>query len=163
MQRGIYATRVGRVTLWLAGLLLVASLFTKLPPRSEAPLLAGAQVPSGVRSLLERSCADCHSEATHYPWYSHVAPFSWLIATDVANGRRRLNLSQWSEYPRLRRLRSLSEIANQVKDSDMPLWQYTLIHRKAKLSPADADDIFRWTQTERTRLIEEGVDQEKVP
>ena len=139
----------------LVGLLAVTSVMT--PPDKSgdtaAPLLAGARVDPKVLSLFERSCGDCHTERTVYPWYSYVAPVSWLVQSDVASGRRHLNLSRWNDYTLVRRERSLSEIANQVKDGDMPLSYYTLIHRNARLSPADVNAIFQWTQAERARLI----------
>src|SRR5438445_9124859 len=138
--------------------MVVTSVLT--PPASSVnpggPLLFGAKIDPQVPSILERSCIDCHSERTQYPWYSYVAPVSWLIQSDVAGGRERLNLSRWSEYSQQRRERSLSEIANQVRDGDMPLPQYTLIHRDARLSESDVNAIFQWTQTERARLIAES-------
>jgi hypothetical protein len=143
----------------MVGLIGVASVLT--PPaksnNADGPLLSGARIDLQVLSIIERCCGDCHSENTHYPWYSYVAPVSWLIQSDVAGGRQHLNLSSWSDYPVLRRERSLSEIANQVRDGGMPLPQYTLIHRNARLSKADADAIFQWTQTERARLIAESM------
>jgi hypothetical protein len=147
------------ISLSVLGLLGVASVLSP-PPKSDnagGPLLSGATIDPHVLSIIERSCRDCHSETTHYPWYSYVAPVSWLIQSDVAGGRKHLNLSRWSDYPLLRRERSLSEIANQVKDGGMPLPQYTLIHRNARLSIADSNAIFQWTQTERARLIAESM------
>lgn len=140
-----------------AAVVCVASL-TSLPPWSGAsarPLLEGAQVDPGVRAIFARSCQDCHSERTHYPWYSYVAPVSLVIRNDVMDGRRHLNLSRWSEYSAIRRQRCLSEIANQVRDGDMPPLAYTFIHRGARLSPAEAEAVFRWTQEERLRIIGE--------
>jgi Haem-binding domain len=134
---------------------VVASIAT-WPRRSErfrTPLLAGAKIDPRVRAVFERSCRDCHSEATRYPWYSYIAPASWLVRRDVMRGRERLNLSKWDEYSLVRRERCLSEIANQVQDRDMPLRSYTFIHRSARLSAADINAIFTWTQTERRRLI----------
>lgn len=122
-----------------------------------AQLLAGAQVPAPVLAAIERSCRDCHSEATRFPWYSYVAPFSWIIVSDVKQGREHLNLSRWNQYSLIRRERCLSEIANQVEDGGMPLAAYTWIHRRAVLSPVDIDAIFAWTQQERSRLISESV------
>ncbi len=143
-----------------AGLIAIASLFTHLPETSERPLLEGARIDPAVLAIIRQSCGDCHSEATHYPWYSYVAPSSLLVASDVGRGRRHLNLSRWKEYTTVRRMRNLSEMANQVKDGEMPLWWYTIIHRNAKLSKADVDAIFAWTQTERARLIDEQSRQE---
>jgi hypothetical protein len=139
-------------------LLAVASLLT-LPFKSDKadlPLLASAQIDPPVLAIMQRSCQDCHSEATQYPWYAYVAPVSWLVKSDVTQGRTHLNLSAWNEYSLARKERSLSEIANQVKDHEMPLWQYTLLHPSARLSESDVNAIFRWTQAERSRLIAES-------
>jgi mono/diheme cytochrome c family protein len=142
----------------LLGGIVLMSLATA-PPKSAAarqPVLVGAQVGPQVLAILQRSCQDCHSDMTHYPWYSYVAPVSWLIREDVTHGRQHLNLSRWGEYSIQRRERSLSEIANQVKDREMPLPQYTVIHRTARLSDAEVDAVFQWTQAERSRLISEN-------
>src|SRR5215472_14405014 len=150
--------RLPLASLMLVALLAILSLATapseSVP--SARPLLAGAQVDVGVLAILRRSCQDCHSESTSYPWYSYVAPVSFLIRSDVNSGRRHLNFSRWDEYPLQRKERCLTEIANQIKDGDMPLWQYTLVHRDARLSVADVNAVFQWTQIERSRLIAEN-------
>ncbi len=133
----------------------VASALTY--PRAAAnpdrPLFEGARIDPSVLATFRRSCADCHSEATRYPWYSYVAPVSILISNDVAQGRERLNLSRWSKYSPIRQQRLLSEIANQVKDREMPLRVYTFVHRGTILSDAEISQVFKWTQEERLRLI----------
>ena len=143
----------------VVAVIAIGSIVTR--PRTSAlahaQLLAGAQIPAGVLATFQRSCQDCHSEATVYPWYSYVFPVSWLIRDDVLRGREHLNFSRWTDYSVIRRERCLSEIANQVQDGGMPLAQYTLIHRGARLSRADVDAIFDWTQQERARLITESV------
>ena len=121
--------------------------------RAQGPLLEGAQVDPAVLGILNRSCRDCHSEQTNYPWYSYVAPVSILIGSDVKRGREHLNFSEWPQYSKIRRERALSEIANQVKDRDMPLTIYLLLHPSARLSSSDVDTVFNWTQQERLRLI----------
>jgi len=150
--------RVQIVSLVLAGCIVVASLATA-PAKSTAagrPMLAGARIDPTVLAIFQRSCGDCHSETTHYPWYSYVAPVSFLIRSDVTRGRQHLDLSRWEEYTIQRKERLLSEIANQVKDRDMPLPKYTLIHRGARLSDAEVNAVFQWTQAERSRLIADG-------
>jgi len=147
------------VPLAIAAVIVIGSIVTR--PRVSvavhAPLLAGAHIPQPVLATIQRSCVDCHSEATVYPWYSYVYPVSWLIRDDVTRGREHLNFSRWSEYPVVRRERCLSEIANQVQDGGMPLPQYTFVHRRARLSRSDVDAIFDWTQQERARLIAESM------
>lgn len=156
MQRTGRPTQRLKIALFLLSACIVVMSLATMPTKSTAPgiaILSSAQIAPNVRAILERSCQDCHSEATHYPWYSYVAPVSFLIRSDVIRGREHLNLSRWSEYSLVRKERSLSEIANQVKDRDMPLPKYTLIHRNARLSDADIEAVFNWTQSERLRLI----------
>ena len=144
-----------RTLLWVIGALAVASFLTppSKSPKAGSPMLVGAQIDPQVMAIFERSCQDCHSENTYYRWYNYVAPFSWLVENDVSGGRRHLNFTDWNTYSLTRRERLLSEIANQVKDRDMPVVQYTIIHRDAKLSDAEIQAVFQWTQAERTRLI----------
>jgi hypothetical protein len=143
----------------LAGIVAVVSAVSDVRStvNPEAPLLAGAQVPPEVRTVIDRACLDCHSEATRYPWYSYVAPVSLLINRDVQTGREHLNFSHWSNYSITRRERCLSEIANQVQDRGMPMGIYVLMHPSARLSTKDIQAVFKWTQAERTRLIMEDV------
>jgi hypothetical protein len=152
-------SRIRKILLVVVALVAITSILTAphASENSRAPLLTGAHVPDAVRVAIERSCRDCHSEATRLPWYSYIAPVSWLIESDVKQGREHLNLSRWNEYSLVRRERCLSEIANQIQDGGMPLASYTWIHRDAVLSPVDVDAIFAWTQEERARLISESV------
>jgi hypothetical protein len=150
----------------LLGMVVVTSVISdtgRSGKADDATLLAGAQVPPQVRATIERSCRDCHSEATRYPWYSYIAPVSWLINRDVQRGRERLNFSRWSEYSVIRRERCLSEIANQVQDGGMPLATYAFLHRDAKLSKVDVEAVFKWTQEERARLIMENASGRTSP
>jgi hypothetical protein len=118
--------------------------------------LATASVTVGVRSILLRACADCHSERTRYPWYSFLPVVSRAIENDISRGRQHLNFSQWNDYSRLRKQRALTGIADQVKDGLMPLAGYVMMHPSARLSSADRDEVFDWAQQERLRLIMEG-------
>jgi hypothetical protein len=121
-------------------------------------MLAGVPVDPVVRAALSRACQDCHSNATRFPWYSRIAPVSWLIRRDVSAGRQHLDLSRWDEYSKVRRERLLSEIANQVEDREMPLRSYLWMHPAARLSDEEVHAIFRWSQAERIRLIVESSD-----
>jgi hypothetical protein len=93
-----------------------------------------AKAPPVVVAAVGRGCRDCHSNQTEWPWYSRVAPVSWLVASDVREARARLNLSEWGRFsPDMARLR-LTEMCDEVSKGDMPPLQYTLIHRGAKLT-----------------------------
>ncbi len=105
-----------------------------------------------VATVLKRSCMDCHSNQTVWPWYSYVAPMSWLIERDVRRGRNHMNLSQWQQYTFKEKEKLLADIATAVKNGEMPLRQYTLVHRQARLSEVDTDTLYDWARGERRKL-----------
>jgi hypothetical protein len=105
-----------------------------------------------VAAILQRSCYDCHSNRTVWPWYSKVAPVAWLISNDVTEGRNEVNFSDWAQYNPKRAARKLQEICEQVERGDMPLWYYRPMHRGTTLSAIDKDAICAWTKAERATL-----------
>ena len=122
------------------------------PPIDPAKtLFATTPAPPNVQSILERSCNDCHSNKTVYPWYDDIAPASWLVANDVNGGRHQMNLSEWGTYSQKKKLHRLKDICDQVKQGDMPLWYYLPLHPKAKLTDADRATICTWASNEAMR------------
>jgi hypothetical protein len=119
---------------------------------SAAPLLAGAEVDPAVAQIVARSCQNCHSERTNWPWYSYVAPVSWLIENDVWKARGHMNLSVWDQYTVEKRQELLGELAAAVRSRQMPPPRYTLMHSSSTLSKAESDQIYRWARGERRRL-----------
>ena len=95
-----------------------------------------------VGAILDRSCQDCHSGRTTWPWYSRVAPVSWIVSKHVSEGREMLNFSEWANQPHSADERML--ICDAVSDGRMPLPEYTVMHRNAKLSKRDVELICRW-------------------
>ena len=93
-----------------------------------------------VRSLAARACFDCHSNETAWPWYSSVAPVSWLVARDVSEGRHTLNFSDWS-HPE-----EADEMAETVLEGEMPPFYYVWMHPSAALSDAEQDILVRGLQ-----------------
>lgn len=86
-----------------------------------------------IRRLVEAACFDCHSNQTRWPWYSHVAPVSWVVYRDTVKGRQALNFSEWGGA----QLEAASEAAESVLEGEMPPALYLLGHPEARLSPAD--------------------------
>ncbi|HZP29235.1 MAG TPA: heme-binding domain-containing protein [Acidimicrobiia bacterium] len=85
-----------------------------------------------TRALASRACFDCHSNLTKWPWYSNVAPVSWLVQRDVDGGRSALNFSEWN-----RPQDGAGDIAEAISGGSMPPWFYPLMHPHANLSKAD--------------------------
>jgi hypothetical protein len=119
---------------------------------SNTPLLAGAPLDPSITRLVERSCQNCHSERTDWPWYSYVAPMSWLIENDVRRGRSHMNLSHWDEYTFEKQQEILTELSAMVRSRQMPPARYLQLHPSAKLSDAEIDQIYQWARGERRRL-----------
>ena len=97
-------------------------------------ITAVQQVPGDVQQLLKVSCYDCHSNTTHYPWYSKIQPVAWFLNDHIVEGKKELNFSEFANYPVFRRYKKFKETGKEVKDGDMPIFSYTLLHRDASLN-----------------------------
>ena len=137
------------IVIGLAVLILTAQFirpdFTN-PPVVEADKLETiTDPPEEVRALLRRSCMDCHSNETAYPWYSNVTPFSWFLAGHIADARAELNFSEWGTYNERTRERMLEEICDSVRSGEMPLPSYLWVHRDAILEKGEIEILCSWT------------------
>jgi cytochrome c len=133
---------------------LVHRLPHKTPENGGQPLLEGAEIKQQTKDVLARACANCHSEATRWPWYSNVAPMSWLIEADVKQAREHMNLSRWSRIDPADQRVLLTAIGTVIENHEMPPPRYVLLHSEAKLSPEESALVIEWTHSERRRLRE---------
>jgi hypothetical protein len=120
--------------------------------KSAQPLLAGTDIDPVVLGVIERSCQNCHSERTEWPWYSHIAPMSWLVEGDVSQARSHMNFSRWAEYGSDEKQEILTRVGAVVRSHQMPPARYTMIHASAKLSTVEREQIYDWAHAERKRL-----------
>jgi heme-binding protein len=116
--------------------------------RTNPPVTSDIQVSADVHGVLRRACYDCHSNETRWPWYSHVAPVSWLVARDVSMGRRHMNFSEWGQYSADKQESKIRSIWEQVSHDEMPLWFYRPLHPDAKLTDADRALVRAWAVPE---------------
>jgi len=126
-----------KIVLWALG--IVAVLFVAIqfvpygrdhtnPPVLGEPTWSDAE----TKVLFDRSCADCHSNETKWPWYSNVAPVSWLVWRDIDEGRAKFNVSEWGH-----RRMEVDEAGRQVQEGEMPMPIYLVMHPEARLSAAE--------------------------
>lgn len=121
----------------LAGLLLVIQAVPYGRDHADpAPTRSLRYDTARTAQLVKGACADCHSFDTTWPWYSNVAPVSWLVAKDVTDGRERLNFSRWDQPQP-----DLQEVLDVVEGGEMPPLQYKLIHAGARLSDAESRQL----------------------
>ena len=139
-------------TMWLVVAFLVIAQAFRID-RTNPPIVQDVAAPPEVDGLLRRACYDCHSNETVWPWYSHVAPVSWLLARDVREGRRELNFSTWNAYDAAKKDKKLKESIDETVEGEMPPWFYVAVHRHAALSPTDVERLREWTAAERAKLL----------
>lgn len=136
--------------------LVVAQFFgpAKTNPVSDASqsVESHLQVTPQVAAILDRSCNDCHSNKTRWPWYSNVAPVSWFVIDHVNEGRENLNFSEWGRYTQSDFDGILKQICREVKAGAMPLGSYTPLHPGSKLSAEDVKTLCDWTTAERAGI-----------
>jgi hypothetical protein len=144
--------RVKRVALALVVVFLLAQFVqpkrTNPPVVSSRSLEAHVPVPQNVAPILKRACGDCHSSETVWPWYSHVAPVSWLVADDVNVGRSHINFQDWEaqENPK-EAAEHLGLICKEVREKGMPPFTYRMIHKESRLSAQETEAICSWSQS----------------
>ena len=144
--------RVKRIALALAAVFLLAQFVQ--PKRTNPPVVpsrsleAHVQVPQDVLPILKRACGDCHSSETVWPWYSRVAPLSWLVADDVNVGRSHVNFQDWEaqENPK-EAAEHLALICKLVREEGMPPLTYRMLHKESRLSDKEIDAICSWSQS----------------
>jgi hypothetical protein len=150
------ASRITRVVLALAVLGAAAQFIRPArtnPPVDQAQTIeAVAQVPAPLAPVLRRSCYDCHSNETRWPWYSAVVPMAWGVANHVREGRAAMNFSEWGRYPVRKRTALLEKLCDQVREGQMPLGSYLLLHRDARLSESEWKAVCDWSMDEADRL-----------
>lgn len=125
------------------------------PPVNEGETLeATVAVPADVSQILSRSCNDCHSHKTIYPWYAHVQPSGWFLRDHIDHARSHLNFSKFGTYEPKKQAKKLEEICEEVESEAMPLPSYLWIHGDAVLSKSDAATLCSWAKEARSRLPE---------
>lgn len=125
---------------------------TNPPTDPSRTIEAHLTVTPDIKAILDRACRDCHTNDTTWPWYSQVAPVSWVVISHVNEGREHLALSDWASYDAASAGRKLAEMCKQVRAGDMPMGSYVLAHRDAALSDADVNALCQWTESARARL-----------
>ncbi len=145
-----------RVVFVAAPAILVSALMARVHPFGNAGInraetaqpqsLELATIPPNVRKLLVTKCADCHSMETRAPLYGRFAPMSWLMERDIMEARKRMNFSRWESYTPDEREAFATEIVQQARKREMPLFQYRMIHWGARITDVDVEALSQWAQ-----------------
>jgi Haem-binding domain len=151
------SNRVKPILKWL--FVALAAVFVLLqftnPVRTNPPVkdnfFTATNPPPQIAATLRAACFDCHSSETHWPWYSHVAPISWLVVNDVNNGRKHVDFSDWPDNPDSA-ARKLENMSDELGYKEMPPMDYTLMHPAARLTDSQRKELIQWADAEAKRL-----------
>jgi len=150
---------LGGVAVVFIGIQFVPNELPAVETNNPGDIVLNGLASEEISTMLKTSCYACHSNETVYPWYSYVAPSSWLVAKDVREGREELNFSIWQDYEMMDKLKILDDISAEVSEGEMPLKIYTLIHSSAKLDDAQRAKIVAWAE-ETMDVVAEEEDEE---
>jgi hypothetical protein len=140
---------VGNRIKWFVGAAGAVVLLQLVPvDRANPPIDLEMPAPVEVQAVLERSCYDCHSNETSWPWYGYVAPVSWLLARDVNDARAELNFSTWNVYRPDKRVRLLRDVLEEVDDKTMPPSEYLWMHSAARVSTEELEILRTWIEAQ---------------
>jgi hypothetical protein len=132
-----------KVGVWiLVAVLAVAQAIR--PAKTNPPARMDTSLDPAVKPVLRRACYNCHSNETVWPWYSNVAPVSWLLASDVQDARIKVNFSEWETYPTDIQGHKRFKVGEEVEEKAMPPWYYSMMHRDSRLSAEERARIKSW-------------------
>ena len=101
---------------------------------------------SEVNNILQKACNDCHSNNSYYPWYTNIQPFGMWIQDHIDEGKSELNFSESKTYTAKRQAKKMHEIEEMIEENEMPLYSYTIIHRNAKLTDIEKQQLIAWAK-----------------
>ncbi|WP_445747848.1 heme-binding domain-containing protein [Polaribacter sp.] len=101
-------------------------------------------VPNNIKNKLQVSCYDCHSNNTKYPSYNKIQPVAWFLEEHIKDGKKELNFSEWESLSNRRKASKLRSIIKQIESGEMPLNSYTLIHKDAKFSKVETNEMINF-------------------
>jgi heme-binding protein len=136
----------GVALLGVAGLTMVG--LSRRIRHEDLSIRGDIAAPPAIEVILKRSCYDCHSNETGWPWYGFVAPLSWWMERKVELGRKQLNFSEWGSYYPTTKIRKLQWIDRTLGQKNMPPWSYRILHPQAALNQTDLIPLLQWLESE---------------
>jgi hypothetical protein len=140
-----------KTRLWLIIFLAVLVLIQFIPVDRSNPVVSSEfelKAPEDVKIIFKNSCYDCHSYDTKWPFYSYIAPVSWLISGDVTEGRDHINFSIWEQYSMRSKNNRKAGIWEEVSKDEMPLPIYVFMHNNSKLNDQQKQILKEWSQSQ---------------
>lgn len=146
-----------KILLLVAVVALVAIQFFRpeknLNADSQNLIFNHEQIPENVQQIFKNACFDCHSNNTNYLWFHQIAPVSWMINNHIIKGKKELNFSEWGKFDTYDKIGALEDIRQELEQKTMPLKQYVILHKEAKLSNDDRAAVYAWIDKKGGELV----------
>jgi len=143
---------LGVLILGLAGVQFIPTSLNRSNILPKEDIINAYNAPKEIVIILKKSCYDCHSNNTKYTWYSRLQPVRWLMEKHIREGKEELNFNEFASYSTRRQRSKLRSITDQIKDGEMPLKSYLIIHGEAKLSKVEKAILIDWAGTLRDSI-----------
>lgn len=154
----LYFSCMRKIFYLVLGIVLVLQFFRPTRNTGEAhgpnDITHVVQVPEEVIDILKKSCYDCHSNNTHYPWYTNIQPIGWWLQDHVDEGKEELNFTEFKKYSLKKQKHKLQECEEMVEEDEMPLSSYTWMHSDAQLSNEEKQVLVQWVKVAMAELDE---------
>ena len=145
-----------KILIGLLGVFIIIQFIKPDKNQSDAvtpnDIFANFQSENSTKQLIRTACYDCHSNNTVYPWYAEIQPLAWWLADHVKEGKSELNFSEFATYKPKKADHKLEEVVEMLKEGEMPLKSYTLIHNDAKLSSVQREELSKWAESLRAQI-----------
>lgn len=142
---------IKKILLFLLAILIIIQFFhpAKNKNLGTQPNYIGNvfNIPDDVRVLLSNACNDCHSNNTIYPWYTYIQPVHWWLDDHIKDGKKELNFDEYTNRSLRFQYHKMEEVVEQVKEKEMPIDNYTWIHKQARLSETDRTKLISWANS----------------
>lgn len=127
--------------------------------KTENYIFRQEQLPENVQIIIKNACLDCHSDNTKYPWYSKIAPVSWMLNKHILEGKKEFNFSEWGELDAYGKIVALEDIRQEVERKTMPLKGYVIMHKEARLSEEQVAALIAWIDKKGAELVKSSIEQ----
>jgi len=138
----------------LIGMQLIPTNYPEASENNPEDLFINNTISNDIESLIKTSCYDCHSNQSKYPWYSNIAPVSFVISNHINEGREHLNFSEWETLSKLDKAEALDDLMEEVDDKKMPLNGYLMMHSDAELTDEERNKIMDWADVFAESIFE---------
>jgi len=137
---------------WILVITFIGAQFYRMdktnpPVDSARDFITRENPPENIANILKRTCYDCHSNETRYPWYSNITPIWMLLDDHIHHARSHLNFSEWGKLKKGKRGAKIFEVVEMVGEEEMPLWDYALMHSEAQLTKEERDELTSWFES----------------